>query len=517
MENNAEKPKKTLTRSKPIAAIFSAEAGKIPPQAIDLEQAVLGAMMLDKNAVSVAFESITASSFYDPKHFYICTAINKLFGTSAPIDLLTVTTQLRQDGELELAGGALYISNLTNRIASAAHIEYHSRIISQKYIQREIIRMCSEVLKDAFDETTDVFDLLNKAEHDLFKIAENNIKKKGDSLSNVVREAIMEIEKASKNSDGISGVPSGFHMLDKLTSGWQNSDMIVIAARPAMGKTAFVLSMARNIAVDHNMGVALFSLEMSSVQLVKRLIASESRISAEKLRKGDLAEHEFHQLHSRISKLTTAPIYIDDSAGLSVFDLRAKCRRLKSQFDIRIIIIDYLQLMTAGGNKGGNREQEISTISRSIKEIAKELNVPVIALSQLSRSVETRGGDKKPILSDLRESGAIEQDADIVSFLYRPEYYQILQNEVGESNVGVGEIIVAKHRNGATDSVRLRFIGEYARFEDFDKFQVDDFPSVGMPINTNFDQQVGTYTVQSKMNEEAENNDFEGQLLDPQF
>lgn len=505
MENNSDRIKKTVARNKQNLGMISPEIGKLPPQAVDLEQAVLGAMMLDKNAINDTIDILTPNSFYDPKHFYIYKAIRELFANTSPIDLLTVTNQLRKEGELELAGGATYIAQLTTRIASSAHSEFHARIISQKYIQREIIRMCSEVLRDAYDETTDVFDLLNKAEGDLFKIAENNMKKNVDVMQNVIRDAIKEIEIASKNSDGISGVPTGFRDLDKLTSGWQRSDMIVIAARPAMGKTAFVLSMARNTAVDYNMGVAIFSLEMSSVQLVKRLIASESRISAEKLRKGDLAEHEFQQLHSRISKLATAPIFIDDTPGISVFDLRAKCRRLKSQYDIQLVIIDYLQLMTAGGTKGsGNREQEISTISRSIKEIAKELNVPVIALSQLSRSVETRGGDKRPILSDLRESGAIEQDADIVSFLYRPEYYGLTQNEDGESNLGVGEIIVAKHRNGATDSVRMRFVGEYARFENFDTFG-DDFQPMGnnsMSVNTAFDSPSNaSYVVKSKMDE----------------
>jgi replicative DNA helicase len=326
-------------------------------------------------------------------------------------------------------------------------------------------------------------------------------------MNTVVSDAIREIEIASKNSEGLSGVPTGFRGLDALTSGWQRSDMIVIAARPAMGKTAFVLSMARNTAVDYNMGVAVFSLEMSSVQLVKRLIASEARISAEKLRKGNLEDYEFQQLYSRVSKLSTAPIYIDDTPGLSVFDLRAKCRRLKMQYDIQLVIIDYLQLMSAGGGKGtGNREQEISTISRSIKEIAKELNIPVIALSQLSRSVETRGGDKRPVLSDLRESGAIEQDADIVSFLYRPEYYGLLQAEDGSSNQGVGEVIIAKHRNGALDTVRMRFVGQYARFENFeDTYNTTggDFDpkstGAGMSVNRSFDD-VHTITKGSNMN-----------------
>lgn len=482
MEKSEEKLKKdNQTRPKPSVPL--GDFGKLPPQAVDLEQAVLGAMMIEKGCLDAVIDILTEHSFYDPKHFYIYKAIKELFGSSSPVDLLTVRNWLKSHGELELAGGTVYITQLTNRIASAAHVEFHARIIAQKHIQREIIRMCSGVLKVAYEETTDVFDLLNKAETELFKIAENNMSKNVDSMQNIVRQAVEEIEAASKAGDGVSGVPTGFRDLDKLTAGWQRSDMIVIAARPAMGKTAFVLSMARNTAVDYGMGVAIFSLEMSSVQLVKRLISSETKISGEKLRKGDLLEHEYVQLHARIQKLSTAPIYIDDTAGISVFDLRAKCRRLKMMHNIELIIIDYLQLMTVGGSKGsGNREQEISTISRSIKEIAKELNVPIIALSQLSRSVETRGGDKRPMLSDLRESGAIEQDADIVSFIYRPEYYKIDQNEDGESNAGIGEIIVAKHRNGALDNVRLRFVSQYARFENID-YLGDDAITLGSSMN----------------------------------
>lgn len=512
MENQPDKPRRTTTRSKKISNI-AAEIGRVPPQAVDLEQAVLGAMMLEKNAVTDTIDILSKESFYDPKHQYIFAVIKDLFGTSRPIDLLTVTEQLKKNGELEAAGGAAYISQLTSRIASTAHVEYHARVISEQHIKRELIRMSSEVMKDAFDDTNDVFDVLNKAENQLFQIAENNMGRAVNVMQNVVRDAIEEIEKAAQNSDGISGIPTGFYELDKLTAGWQRSDMIVIAARPAMGKTAFVLSMARNTAVDHGKGVAIFSLEMSSVQLVKRLIASETRLSAEKLRKGDLAEHEFTQLHTRIAKLSTAPIYIDDTPGLSIFDLRAKCRRLKLQYDIDIVIIDYLQLMTAGGNKSqGNREQEISSISRSIKEIAKELNVPIIALSQLSRSVEQRGGDKRPVLSDLRESGAIEQDADIVSFIYRPEYYGFLQDENGNSNAGVGEIIVAKHRNGALDNVRLRFIKEYARFDNIEGFSDDSETPMGnsLSANSGFDSQGGGFiTKQSKMNSMDDDIDFD--------
>jgi len=472
MDMNTENGKKTGGRIKQAASALLNDIGKLPPQAVDIEQIVLGAMMLEKNAVSKTIDILKPASFYDPKHQYIYAAIRELFASTNPIDLITVTTLLKKRGELEASGGAAYLSQLTNRVASAAHIEFHARVISEKHIKRELIRMSSDIIRDSYDDTKDVFDVMGSAEGELFQIAENNMGKQVQNLQSVVLEAIEEIEKASQNTDGISGVPTGFFDLDKLTSGWQRSDMIVIAARPAMGKTAFVLSMARNTAVDYGKAVALFSLEMSSVQLVKRLISSEARIHAEKLRKGNLREDEFQQLHTRITKLATAPIFIDDTAGLSVFDLRAKCRRLKMQHNIELVIIDYLQLMSAkDGKGGGNREQEISTISRSIKEIAKELNIPIIALSQLSRSVEQRGGDKRPILSDLRESGAIEQDADIVGFIYRPDYYGFLEDEDGNPNNGIGEIIIAKHRNGATDRVRLRFVQEYARFENIESFE----------------------------------------------
>jgi replicative DNA helicase len=472
MDMNTENGRKTGSRIKQAANVLLNDIGKLPPQAVDIEQIVLGAMMLEKNAVSKTIDILKPASFYDPKHQYIYAAIRELFASTNPIDLITVSTLLKKRGELEASGGAAYLSQLTNRVASAAHIEFHARVISEKHIKRELIRMSSDIIRDSYDDTKDVFDVMGSAEGELFQIAENNMGKQVQNLQSVVLEAIEEIEKASQNTDGISGVPTGFFDLDKLTSGWQRSDMIVIAARPAMGKTAFVLSMARNTAVDYGKAVALFSLEMSSVQLVKRLISSEARIHAEKLRKGNLREDEFQQLHTRITKLATAPIFIDDTAGLSVFDLRAKCRRLKMQHNIELVIIDYLQLMSAkDGKGGGNREQEISTISRSIKEIAKELNIPIIALSQLSRSVEQRGGDKRPILSDLRESGAIEQDADIVGFIYRPDYYGFLEDEDGNPNNGIGEIIIAKHRNGATDRVRLRFVQEYARFENIESFE----------------------------------------------
>jgi replicative DNA helicase len=498
------------TRTKAVKSLMtdnSMEHGKLPPQAIDLEQAVLGAMMLEMGAVNQAIDILHEESFYKESHKKIYACIQKLFQTGDPIDILTVTNGLKSSGELDFVGGPYYISQLTNKVASTANIEFHARIIAQKYIQRELIRISGDVIKEAFEETTDVFDLLDRAENNLFHVAEGNIRKNYDRVNNVMKEAIDQIEAARKNTDGVSGIPSGFKDLDRLTSGWQRSDMIVIAARPAMGKTAFVLSMARNMAVDHNVPVAFFSLEMSSVQLVQRLIASETEISAEKLRKGSLEDYEYQQLHQRIGKLTDAPLFIDDTPGLSVFELRAKCRRLKAQHGIDMVIIDYLQLMTGGGdNKGGNREQEISQISRSIKGIAKELNIPIIALSQLSRNVENRGGDKRPTLSDLRESGAIEQDADIVSFIYRPEYYGFTEHPVsGIPTQGLGELIVAKHRNGAVQDVLLRFIGHLAKFTDLNaSFDGGEYGSAMKPSGE-FDEdgrEPTTITVSSSMNDD---------------
>ena len=502
--DNVENNRKPNVRIK-NPSVLTGDIGKIPPQAIDIEQVVLGAMMLEKEALNDTINIITKESFYDPRHQFIYGAMHDLFANTMPVDLITVTDRLQKNGELEAAGGVAYIAQLTNRVASSAHIEFHSRIIAEKFIKRELIKVSSEIIRDAYDETIDVFELMNKAESNLFQIAESNMTKQASTMQNIVGQAISEIEKARNNPDGISGTPSGFHELDKITSGWQKSDMIVIAARPGMGKTALVLSMARNTAVDYNMGVAVFSLEMSAVQLVKRLIAGEARIDSEKLRKGNLAEHEFQQLHSRITALSAAPIFIDDTAAISIFDFRAKCRRLKAQHDIQLVIIDYLQLMTAKDGKGsGNREQEISTISRSIKEIAKELNIPIIALAQLSRSVEQRGGDKKPILSDLRESGAIEQDADIVSFIYRPDYYGIVKDDDGNSNNGIGEIIIAKHRNGKTDRVRLRFVPEYARFENLTQAYSDTEDS----FSNSFETENNSYTMPSKMSSQNNISDF---------
>ncbi len=452
--------------------------GKLPPQAVDLEEAVLGALMLEKNALSEVIDILKPDSFYKESHQKIFQAIYNLFQKTSPIDLLTVVAELRQMGALEMVGGAYYITQLTDRVVSAANIEYHARIISQKYIQRELIKVSTEIINSSYDETSDIFDLLDHAEKSLFDIAQNNLRRDSRKMDDIMREAINNLELLRDRTDGLTGIPSGLTALDRMTSGWQPSDLVIIAARPAMGKTAFVLSVARNAAVDHQRPVVVFSLEMSSVQLVNRLIAGETEIEQEKLKKGNLADHEWQQLHSRIGRLTEAPIIIDDTPALNVFEFRAKCRRLKAQYDIQMVIVDYLQLMhgKSEGKGGGNREQEIGSISRSLKSVAKELNIPVLALSQLSRAVESRpGNSKRPMLSDLRESGSIEQDADMVLFLYRPEYYGITEDEEGRSTQGVGEVIIAKHRNGETGLVPLKFVGKYVKFVDLE----DDFS--GMP------------------------------------
>nr|WP_241265076.1 replicative DNA helicase [Algoriphagus aestuariicola] len=444
--------------------------GKIPPQAVELEEAVLGALMLEKDALTNVIDILKVESFYKDSHKVIFQAILDLFTESQPIDLLTVTTQLRKSGTLEIAGGAFYVTELTSKVASAANIEYHARIITEQSIKRELIRISGEIQKDAFEDTTDVFELLDKMEQSLFEISEKNIRKNYSDMRSIMRDAIKELEEKKHQKDGLTGVPSGFTALDRVTSGWQKSDLVIIAARPAMGKTAFVLSTLRNAAVDHNRPVAIFSLEMSSVQLVNRLISSEAELDSEKIKKGSLADHEWAQLVHKTAKLSKAPLFVDDTPALSILELRAKCRKLKAQHDIQMVVIDYLQLMSGDtkGGGGGNREQEIASISRALKKIAKELSIPVIALSQLSRAVETRGGDKRPQLSDLRESGAIEQDADMVMFLYRPEYYGITQDEDNNSTAGVGEVIIAKHRNGSLENVKLRFIGKYTKFSDLD-------------------------------------------------
>ena len=476
----------------PKLGILNVEYGKIPPQAVDLEEAVLGAVMLEKDAVLSVIDILKPESFYKDTHRKIYKAIIDLSTQEKAIDILTVTEELRKEKALEEVGGPLYIAQLTGKVASAAHLEFHARIIQQKYIQRDLIRVSTDIQKKAYDESMDVDDLLDQAESDLFEIAEGNIKRETAKLNVLVAEAIHQIEEAAKREDHLSGVPSGFTKLDRLTSGWQKSDLVIIAARPSMGKTAFVLSMARNIAVEHKRPVVFFSLEMASIQLVNRLIVSETELPSDRIRNGRLEEYEWKQLDYKIKSLVEAPIFIDDTPALSIFELRAKCRRLKVQHQIELVIVDYLQLMTGTGDSKGSREQEVSTISRALKSMAKELNVPVIALSQLNRSVELRSGNKRPQLSDLRESGAIEQDSDIVIFIHRPEKYDIYEDEQGNSLVGIADIILSKHRNGPIGDIQLRFKEESAKFVELDALQ----PLSGEDMNGS------EFTIGSKMNSE---------------
>lgn len=467
--------------------------GRKPPQAVDLEEAVLGAIMLEKDAITSVMDILAPESFYKDAHQKIYRAIIQLAQNLQPIDILTVTEELKKNNEIDEIGGPYYITQLTSKVATAAHIEYHARIIAQKHIQRELIRVASEIQAKAYDDSVDVNDLIDYSEAQLFQVTETNIKKETSKISALIQDAIEQIEEASQKEDGLSGVPSGFTKLDRVTSGWQRSDLVIIAARPSMGKTAFVLSMARNMAVEHERSIGVFSLEMSSLQLVNRLIVSETELPSEKIKNGNLERWEWEQLEHRIKKLVNAPIYIDDTPGISVFELRSKCRRLKDQYNVEAIFIDYLQLMSGTGDNYGSREQEVSIISRSLKGIAKELDVPIIALSQLNRSVELRSGDKRPQLSDLRESGAIEQDADMVMFIHRPERYGIIDDGEGNSLIGVAEVILAKHRNGALADIQLKFRDELAKFEEFEGTAADILDDDGAS---------GAMTIGSKMNTE---------------
>jgi replicative DNA helicase len=459
--------------------------GKVPPQAKDLEEAVLGAIMLEKNAFDTIVEILKPECFYVEAHQRIFKAMQGLANKSQPIDILTVAEELRTREELEMVGGAYYVTRLTNAVVSAANIEAHSRIILQKFIQRELIRISGEIIGDAYEDSTDVFDLLDDAESKLFEITNNHLRKNFDTIDSVLVKTIQRIEDLRHKNEDVTGVPSGFSALDRVTYGWQNTDLIILAARPAVGKTAFALNLARN-AVMHptkQTAVALFSLEMSASQLVQRILSAESEIWLEKIARGKMEEHEMKQLYARgIQRLAQAPLFIDDTPALNIFELRAKCRRLKNKHNIGLIIIDYLQLMSGTGeNRNSNREQEISNISRNLKGLAKELSVPIIALSQLSRAVEQRGakeGSRIPQLSDLRESGAIEQDADMVMFLYRPEYYDINTSADGENIKGLTEVKIAKHRNGSLETIKLKALLHIQKFTNWDE---DPYSGIGLP------------------------------------
>lgn len=476
------------TRRKSSIDLSTMVYGKVPPQARDLEEAVLGAIMLEKSAFDTIIEILKPECFYADANQEIFKAFQNLAQKSMPIDMLTVVEELKTLGKLDEIGGPYYITKLTNAVVSTANIEAHSRIILQKFIQRELIRISGEIIGDAYEDSTDVFDLLDDSETKMFNITNNYLKKNYEDIGNALAKTINRIDELRTKKEDISGVPSGFPSLDRITYGWQPTDLIILAARPSVGKTALALNLARNAALHpiKPTGVGVFSLEMSASQLVQRILSAESEIALEKIARGKLEEYEYQQLHTKgIKKLELAPIFIDDTAALNIFEFRAKARRLVNKHKVGLIIIDYLQLMSGTSDRGANREQEISNISRNLKALAKELNIPIIALSQLSRAVETRKESKMPQLSDLRESGAIEQDADMVMFIYRPEYYETYANENGESTRGETHIKIAKHRNGSLENIKLRALLHIQKFEEWDGDTGSALPSGGnwKPLN----------------------------------
>src|SRR3954465_6138621 len=483
---NLNKNRDKKNRRKTAPDLSTMIYGKVPPQAKELEEAVLGAIMLEKGAFDTVIEILKPECFYVDSHQRIFKAMQSLANKSQPIDILTVVEELRMREELDMIGGPYYVTKLTNSVVSSANIEAHSRIILQKFIQRELIRISGEIISDAYEDSTDVFDLLDQAESKIYEVTSTHLRNNYETIDSVLVKTIQRIEDLRHKNEDITGVPSGFPSLDRVTYGWQSTDLIILAARPSVGKTAFALNLARNAALHPTKPtpVAFFSLEMSAGQLVQRILSAESEIWLEKISRGKMEEHEMKQLYARgIQRLSQAPLFIDDTPALNIFELRAKCRRLKNINKIGMIIIDYLQLMSGGGEgKNTNREQEISTISRSLKGLAKELQVPIIALSQLSREVEKRkDGNKMPQLSDLRESGAIEQDADMVCFIYRPEYYDVTTNEMGESNRGETHVRIAKHRNGSLETIKLRAMLHIQKFveEEGDDFEGGSAPPTG--------------------------------------
>ncbi len=484
-------------------------AGKLPPQAPELEEAVLGAIMIEKDALTQVMDVLTTEAFYKDSHQIIYKAILHLSNHSEPIDILTVSQHLKKTGELEIVGGAYYIAQLTSKVGSAAHIEYHARIISQKFIQRELIKISGETLRDAFEDSTDAFDLLGHVEQTLFDLSNQNIKKNYETIQDLIVKAREKIATAAQSDTGLTGVPSGFTALDRITGGWQPSTMNVIAARPGHGKTAFALTIARNAAVEFKRPVAFFSLEMDSLSLVMRLISAEVEVNSNNLTRGQLLSEEWKRLEAKITGLLDAPIYIDDTPGISITEFRAKARRLKKEKNIEMIVIDYIQLMTVGGGDDNRmvREQVISTISRNIKGISKELGIPIMALAQVGRVVEKRGGTE-PMLSDLRESGAIEQDADMVMFLHRPEMLGIPDVE-GVSTKGLAQVVIKKHRNGSLETIDTKFISEFTKFVEMDSFNSKQYGETSyadnnysqnssLKPNTGFDEGDGTKTFKSK-------------------
>ncbi|MDY6395604.1 MAG: replicative DNA helicase [Bacteroidales bacterium] len=488
-----------------LSQAFALNNNMVPPQAEELEEEVLGALLLDQDALTNTIDRLRVEFFYKEEHQEIFSTILALFQEGNPIDLITVTEKLKKRGSLEAIGGSYKMASLTSKVTSAAHIEYYVSILAEKFIQRELIRVSTETLKDAYDETTDIVDLLDRTETKFLDINDKNFNSSSQNMQQLIHNAIGELELIQNSDSTTSGLQSGFEELDRCINGFQPGTLIILAARPAMGKTAFAVSMARNIAVMFHQPIAIFSLEMTAMELTMRLISSEVEIEGSKLKRGDqMTTQQINIIKERTQVLSEAPIFIDDNPGLSIFDLRAKCRRLKQAHDIKMVFIDYLQLMSGGESRNnGNREQEISFISRQLKALSKELGIPILALSQLSRAVETRGGSKTPVLSDLRESGAIEQDADIVMFIYRPEYYNITEDENG-STQGVAYIDIAKNRAGSTAKARLGFKHQFVKFYNIGKEYSSTSPYSLIPENAAFDSSTNTATFESQINNEME-------------
>ncbi|MBI5472244.1 MAG: replicative DNA helicase [Ignavibacteriae bacterium] len=454
--------------AEPLRSLISAPAseGRVPPQAVEIEAQVLGAMLLEREAIARVIEVLDDDAFHADYHRKIFQAVLAMFDRSEPVDIITLAEELRRRGHLEVIGGETYLAELTMKVTSAANVEYHAKFVLEKSLMRNLITATSAIAARGFSPTEDAFDLLDEAEQTIFQISEKRLKKTFIAMHKAVHDTLEVLESIHGKHSGVTGVPSGFFKLDELTAGWQNSDLIIVAGRPSSGKTAFALSLTRNAAMHHEKptGVGIFSLEMSTQQLVMRLLCAEAKVDAHAVRTGRLPEDDWKRLSLAAGRLAKTNIFIDDTASLGILELRAKARRLKAERNIGLVVVDYLQLMQ-GPKDAESREKEISAISRSLKALAKELNIPVIALSQLSRAVESRN-DKRPILSDLRESGAIEQDADVVCFVHRPEMYMDAETRQSSEDAGQAEIIVGKQRNGPIDDVKLAFVNRYARFEN---------------------------------------------------
>lgn len=452
---------------------MEAAVDKLPPQNLEAEQFILGAILIDNSALTTALELLTYEDFYKDSHKKIFMAMAELFNKNEPIDLITMTDYLRRINDLEAVGGSQYLTSLVTMVPTSANIKYHSMIVREKSMLRGLLRSVTDIAGNVYESEMDAEELVDYAEKTIFDISDKRIKASFVTMKDVIKDSFRTIEQLYDKKESITGVSSGFKELDELTTGFQKSDLIIIGGRPSMGKTAFSLNIAQHVGVNLKEPVAIFSLEMSKEQLAFRMLCSEAMVNSNDIRKGFIKKQDWHDLTSAAGNLSQAPIFIDDSAGITIFEMRAKARRLKAEHSLSLVIVDYLQLMRGRG-KFERREQEISEISRSLKALAKELSVPVIALSQLNRGVETRTGNKRPTLADLRESGAIEQDADVIIFLYRDEVY----NKDKTDNKGKAEVIVSKQRNGPTGEIPLTFISECTRFKDYTGREYQDVEDV---------------------------------------